>query len=44
MINFIERIKLMFKTRKECKHNCLFCEFYDLCKSDYESEDKGNKN
>lgn len=29
----IERIRHMLKV-KDCKHACLFCEYYDMCKEE----------
>ncbi len=29
----IERIRHMLKV-KDCKHVCLFCEYYDICKEE----------
>ena len=29
----IERIRHMLKV-KDCKHVCLFCEYYDMCKEE----------
>ena len=37
----IERLSWMFKV-KDCRHVCLFCEYYDMCRAEgiQEKEDK----
>lgn len=37
----LERLSWMFKV-KDCRHICLFCEYFDTCKADgvSEKEDK----
>lgn len=37
----IERIRHMMKV-EDCRHICLFCEFYDTCKAET-AEDGGEK-
>lgn len=32
----IERIRHMLKV-KDCRHICLFCEFYDMCKAEFDN-------
>ena len=29
----LERLSWMFKV-KDCRHVCLFCEYYDMCRAD----------
>ena len=33
----IERLTWMFKV-KDCRHVCLFCEFYETCRKEVENE------
>lgn len=37
MKQIIDRIIHMIKT-KDCRHVCLFCEYYDLCKEETAGE------
>lgn len=37
----IERLTWMFKVR-DCRHICLFCEYYETCRNDGSSQ-KGGK-
>ena len=38
----IERIRHMLKV-KDCKSVCIFCEYYDMCKSEFEGKEVNEK-
>lgn len=38
----IDRIQHMMKV-KDCRHICLFCEFYETCKAETATEDGGEQ-
>lgn len=40
MKRLIDRIRHMLRV-KDCRHICLFCEFFDRCKEEYEAETAG---
>lgn len=37
-----ERLAWMFKV-KDCRHICLFCEYYEMCRNDGSSQRGGEK-
>lgn len=37
MKRLIDRIRHMLRV-KDCRHVCLFCEFFDRCKEEYKAE------
>ena len=40
MKSLIDRIRHMLRV-KDCRHTCLFCEFFNRCKEEYEAEAAG---
>lgn len=38
----IERILHMLRV-KDCRHVCLFCEYYDMCKQETEQQKRGSE-
>lgn len=40
MKGLIDRIRHMLRV-KDCRHVCLFCEYFDMCKSEYDAQAAG---
>lgn len=38
----IERLAWMFKV-KDCRHNCLFCKYFDICKTETAGKEEKSK-